>query len=431
LGIRTSRAIVRILIVRTYAGSNGRRLGMSTTKKKSAMIVVAIALVAALAVTGTLMTYAFRDKSPISVKTMGTKGLEIYLTQYRDVDGDGTFEGAVALGTATTSTDDDGKLIYVYSNPLYITTAACRLPYYSEYRVPVAESVVSEAKIVPGDFVPLPTSIYLAGDENINAFVRIKVKSTVTFGAIDANGDDNTSDLEKEKYYSKVAAALFTLRDHIGIQNGIKNTSDRNKWHFEFDLAPEEKIALNSIVGKNDSNEANMETPESITLTGYIYYAKNNSSSGNMELVPLKPSNTMLYDTSIDFLNGVVFPAYQTRDDSDFNFLDEWAKYRTWYEGEDYLGRIIENVDPPNTDAFFDKVEDSTGEVYIDSDKYPLTGATIAIELMGQTIQTQSADSVTLNDDVKGKFEKAMKPKAETTSNEPAEGSANENDGGE
>jgi hypothetical protein len=384
LGIRISRAIVRILIVRAYAGSNGRRTKMGMAKKKKgAMIVVAIALVAALAVTGTLMT-SKSDSDSITMESQSALGFTVNLLG-RGINGHGEVDN--------------------------------NLP---------ASNDVRAFDAIPGEKVPQYIKTYLSKDDDgYGGFVRLKVETTVTLGVIGAIGEDWGEGGEGlEGYYSRLVGMIRTLNDgkcfvpkkSSGEDAGW--TSADAGWYFELDPTDEEIEIIDEIIAdavdkdafyKAKDKEGNLinyenvydeddptkfigikpliAVPESVTLTGYMYYVDTrDGEDGSENQYKDHPILINKWYVNEGYQKGerpepvefFMLPKYEKTDD----FMEKWTSFKNDDKGFDEL--ITGNA--------MDQFVTESKSKFTNADKFPLSGAIFALKYQSQAIQADTED---------------------------------------
>jgi hypothetical protein len=344
-------------------------LGMSTTtKKKSAMIVVTIALVAALAVTGTLMAGdLMRADSDIAGTAGDMPDFDIELLAVRDLNENGIIEG----------TDD----VYEYDLP--------------------ANGSTTILKAVPGASIPQLLRVYLSQDtDNNGGFARVKVETTVTLGAIGYEWDKGL-----ESYYSRLAATVYTLRDGFILQ-------DSEKWYYDMDPTAAEKTILDKIISDAvsaddffkvensqykyftfDDNDPDLihptiALPDAVTITGYLYYADSRTGQIRNPILITKSALEYPEQAAITALNSVTFPKMEKKD----NFMERWLSFKTAGGTFDDLTHWYSSTEATDRNIDFTHLFKPSG-TYLSADNYPLAGATFLIKYQAQAIQAAVNDT--------------------------------------
>jgi hypothetical protein len=304
---------------------------MSATNEKKSLRMLAMALVVALTISGALLTYAGEGEENPDADGESSESLEINL--YKNCE---------------LVTEDSGKAII---------------------------------NVSAGDVVPRVINVKL-GDESPDAYVRVKVETAVTLGGFQLTGQ--TSEAAQTAYFSKFAAALFTVRD--GLKIGAPD-----KWYFEFDPTDEEKTTIAAILKKDFSDGA---APSSITITGYLYYYEMDESENVRKLATLTTGTAINANNAA--LKKVAFPAYQTKTD----FMTLWDRaYSSWQCDTD--DSIVDFLSDTDTSQFFDMSAGEDGndtDSYAYASKYPLTSTTLAIKLLGEAVTTDQSDTKTIGE---------------------------------
>jgi hypothetical protein len=360
----------------------------TTTKKKKAMIVIAVALVAALAVTGTLMASFFKADTPLDWEDYQAGDLEVNLYEYRDIDGDGTIGQKTIAGETLEAPE--------------------------EYYAPVNYTNYPVTDISAGGTFEKQMSIGLA-DDGVDAYARIKTEAVIYFGvpygsnegypssfnvtssSIYNGWDENSAekkayDAAAKEYYSKFAAVLFTLRDGIKAYSYQAEdeyySGEPNGGWFEFDPTAAEEEMLNGILDGEIS-------PHRVTVTGYFYHGNPDGTDGK-ELSVIE--GTGMAKTPKVLFHEFITKAYQIKN----NFMTNWNSILS-DEYKDFDALMASDTDATDhilASTYFDTVTPTNNEVYVSANDFPLTGKAFFLNYTGQAVEAKEENSDKAYDEV-------------------------------
>jgi hypothetical protein len=352
-------------------------------KKKGAMIVVAIALVAALAVTGTLMTLtAQSDGGQTDDGESDAFGINLWVS--KDLNGNGKidFEPVTVEGQDENITFDE--------------------------TFQLANNETQTFDLVPGGFKQQIATVALTED-SVDAYAAIKIETTINL----RDPKELQWGVDLEDYYSKLAAVIYMLRN---------NTLDPAKtlfvpmddWYYKLAPTTSEAAIVNEIISDAMSQddfyygkegkpkgyhwveetqeiELDMALPESVTLTGYLYYGENNGA----ELKTLTTTSGDQGNGMVQALNSVAFPAYQRTAD----FMDKWLEYSSnecdltdFLVWNDTAGKQINFSDfftvteTINVGEGENQTENRKSYIFVSADRYPLMDTTLSVNYVARAI---------------------------------------------
>jgi hypothetical protein len=360
-------------------------LGMSTTtKKKSAMIVVTIALVAALAVTGTLMDYFSESGGGVIWQQTGNLGISLH-----------SYDGE--------------KYVPVSTDPEFVP-------------------------IIPGKYQSKMFSVKFAEDSS-DSYLRVKVTVAgylnhpnsydyFVFKNTDGMGDEELAAYNKKRadYFSRFAALIYTAKHGFFFPNVtgsdgqpvVDDVTSRTKpiaW-FEFDPNETQSTNISNILAGQNSSTVEVDkgsgekesisvAPYSVSFDGYIYYG----GDGDANTADQKKlgAHAPQHEGYLTILSGYKLPAFLTKTD----FLTTWdsindksfAKFAGDGEGSVLWNQLFDLPSKMSTNADEISVADQPKQElsqYISADRYPLTGGyyNFYFKFTAQAIDSASSGNI-------------------------------------